>query len=143
MNTYSKHFKTYRYDDLKYQINNACASRKDLITKLNIFNIFQYIKLLSSKVPSYLLRSLIYRILDFYVPAGVITSHHTMITSYIYMIYRLYIVACSKYFFKFYFSALISKNRIRGQQSFWPVSSFEAVGLVDFLGKFRLRTLRG
>ena len=72
MNTYSKHFKTY--DDLKYQINNACAFRKDL-TKLNIFNIFQYIKLLSSKVPSYLLRSLIYRILDFYVPAGVITSH--------------------------------------------------------------------
>ena len=50
MNTYSKHFKTYIYDDLKYQINNACASRKDLITKLNIFNIFQYIKLLSSKV---------------------------------------------------------------------------------------------
>lgn len=49
MNTYSKHFKTYIYDDLKYQINNACASRKDL-TKLNIFNIFQYIKLLSSKV---------------------------------------------------------------------------------------------
>ena len=35
MNTYSKHFKTY--DDLKYQINNACAFRKDL-TKLNIFN---------------------------------------------------------------------------------------------------------
>ena len=49
MNTYSKHFKTYIYDDLKYQINNACAFRKDL-TKLNIFNIFQYIKLLSSKV---------------------------------------------------------------------------------------------
>jgi hypothetical protein len=47
MNTYSKHFKTY--DDLKYQINNACAFWKDL-TKLNIFNIFQYIKLLSSKV---------------------------------------------------------------------------------------------
>lgn len=49
MNTYSKHFKTFIYDDLKYQINNACAFRKDL-TKLNIFNIFQYIKLLSSKV---------------------------------------------------------------------------------------------
>ena len=68
MNTYSKHFKTY--DDLKYQINNACAFWKDL-TKLNIFNI----KLLSSKVFATKVRSLIYRILDFYVPAGVITSH--------------------------------------------------------------------
>lgn len=70
MNTYSKHFKTY--DDLKYQINNACAFRKDL-TKLNIFNIFQYIKLLSSKVFAKIFN--INRILDFYVPAGVITSH--------------------------------------------------------------------
>ena len=71
MNTYSKHFKTY--DDLKYQINNACAFRKDL-TKLNIFNIFQYIK--NYYLRRYLLRSLnINRILDFYVPAGVITSH--------------------------------------------------------------------
>lgn len=72
MNTYSKHFKTYIYDDLKYQINNACAFRKDL-TKLNIFNIFQYIKLLSSKVFAKIFN--INRILDFYVPAGVITSH--------------------------------------------------------------------
>ncbi len=70
MNTYSKHFKTY--DDLKYQINNACAFWKDL-TKLNIFNIFQYIKLLSSKVFAKIFN--INRILDFYVPAGVITSH--------------------------------------------------------------------
>lgn len=141
MNTYSKHFKTYRYDDLKYQINNACASRKDLITKLNIFNIFQYIKLLSSKVPSYLLRSLLYRILDFYVPAGVITSHYDN-KLYIYDIQTIY-CGLLEIFFQVLFLCTISKNRIRGQQSFWPVSSFEAVGLVDFLGKFRLRTLRG
>ena len=136
MNTYSKHFKTYIYDDLKYQINNACAFRKDL-TKLNIFNI----KLLSSKVFATKVRSLIYRILDFYVPAGVITSHYDN-KLYIYDIQTIY-CGLLEIFFQVLFLCTISKNRIRGQQSFWPVSSFEAVGLVDFLGKFRLRTLRG